>query len=144
MEEKNWSWEQWLNKLADYSVEIPDTYDEFNGKIKATCSLGSSTDIYHIRFERVNYRGETVVNDIYLNNDEMKVVMDFAERLSDKKLVEEKELDRAREEGYKEGRRYQMELNEMLNGVSVQENTLEKGKEYVVISKETYNKLTTK
>ena len=98
MEEKNWSWEQWLNKLADYSVEIPDTYDEFNGKIKATCSLGSSTDIYHIRFERVNYRGETVVNDIYLNNDEMRVVVDFAERLSDKKLVEEKELDKAREE----------------------------------------------
>ena len=48
------------------------------------------------------------------------------------------QLSLAREEG----RKYQRELDEMINGVSIQDSNLERGKKYVVISQETYDSLT--
>lgn len=53
------------------------------------------------------------------------------------KIVRE-QLSLAREEG----RKYQRELDEMINGVSIQDSNLERGKKYVVISQETYDSLT--
>jgi len=91
------SWKSWINKLADYTIELADTYSPFSGTIKATCSLGHNSDIYHIKFERQQpFKEKTIVNDIYLNNDEMKVIIDFAERLSDKKLFTKSEVDKIR------------------------------------------------
>lgn len=51
------------------------------------------------------------------------------------------ELSKAREEGYGEGRKYQQELDQLINGVYIEENTLERGREWVVISKEEFDRL---